>query len=99
MENEEMDIIELETEDGGTIKLNVERYFYYNGDEFVLLSEIEHAENEEPARYVMKVEQLPDEEGEEMEEFVPVEPELEEQLISVVQNTFNDEDEEDDDAQ
>ena len=35
---EEWDIIELEGDDGSPIRLCVERYFFYNGDEYVLLS-------------------------------------------------------------
>jgi len=40
---------------------------------------------------VMKVVPLEDEDGEEMEEFVPVEDELMDQLINVVEATFGDE--------
>ncbi len=94
----EKDIIELEGENGESIRLCVERYFFYNGDEYVLLSDDcgDAAENEEISRYVMKVQPLESEDGEdgeEMEEFVPVEEELMEQLIQVVEATFDSDEE------
>lgn len=79
----ERDIIELESEDGEVIELAVEKYFFYNGDEYVLLCD-PAAESAEASRYIMKVNPLPDENGEEMEEFVPVDDELTEQLINVI---------------
>ena len=90
-EREEMDIIELEGEDGAVLKLCVERYFFYNGDEYVLLSDdCGQEDGEEISHYVMKVQPLPaDEDGEEMEEFVPVDDDLMEQLIQVVEATFD----------
>ena len=76
---EEWDIIELEGDDGEPIRLCVERYFFYNGDEYVLLSPMEGEGNED------------------MEEFVPVDEDLMDQLIEVAEATFDvdgDEDEE-----
>ena len=91
-DNEEMDIIELETDDGETIQLCVEKYFFYNGDEYVLLSDrCTAGEGEEISRYVIKVQPLADEEDEDMEEFVPVDDELTEKLIRVVETTFDEE--------
>lgn len=88
-DREDLDIIELEGEDGEALKLCVERYFFYNGDEYVLLSDdCGQGDGEEISHYVMKVQPLPDENGEEMEEFVPVDEELMEQLIQVVEATF-----------
>ncbi|MBQ4074879.1 MAG: DUF1292 domain-containing protein [Clostridia bacterium] len=93
-EREELDIIELEGEDGAVLKLCVERYFFYNGDEYVLLSDdCGQNDGEEISHYVMKVQPLPDEDGEEMEEFVPVDEDLMEQLIQVVEATFDSEEE------
>ena len=91
---EDWDIIELEDENGDPIRLCVERYFFYNGDEYVLLSDAcDVEEGEDISRYVMKVQLLPAEEGEEeMEEFVPVDEDLMEQLIQVVEATFDTED-------
>lgn len=87
---EDMDVIELEDEDGETIRLCVERYFFYNGDEYVLLSDAcEGKEGADVSRYVMKVQPLEGEGEEDMEEFVPVDEELMEQLIQVVETTFD----------
>ena len=85
--NEELDIIELESEDGELLRLCVDRYFFYNGDEYVLLTDDcgDGKTEEEISHYVMKVVPLEDEDGEEMEEFVPVEDELMDQLIHVVE--------------
>ena len=90
---EDWDIIELEGDDGEPIRLCVERYFFYNGDEYVLLSDACDAESEEDiSRYVMKVQAV--EGDEEMEEFVPVDEDLMDKLIEVVENTFDADDEE-----
>lgn len=86
---EEMDIIELEGENGDVLRLLVERYFFYNGEEYVLLSdEVDLPEGEEVSRYVMKVQPVEGDDGEDMEEFVPVDEDLMEQLIQVVEATF-----------
>ncbi|NLD83980.1 MAG: DUF1292 domain-containing protein [Clostridiales bacterium] len=92
---EDWDIIEFEGDDGEEIRLCVERYFFYNGDEYVLLSDACDVEEEsEISRYVMKVQPIEGEEGEEdMEEFVPVDDDLMEQLIQVVEATFRDDEE------
>ena len=90
---EDWDIIELEGDDGEPIRLCVERYFFYNGDEYVLLSDACDVEDEEEvSRYVMKVQSVDGDED--MEEFVPVDEDLMDQLISVVENTFDADEEE-----
>ena len=102
-EMEEADLIEGVDEDGNTILLEVIRYFFYNGEEYVILGEAQEAEDdhdhcscgcdecaeeEEMELYVMKV--VPSEEDDEMEEFVPVEDQdLLEQLIRVAEATFD----------
>ncbi len=89
MPDEELDLVEMEDDEGGSVTLRVERYFFYNGDEYVLLSD--DIEGNKPegdiTRYVMKVVPLP-EEGEDMEEFVPVEDELMERLVKAARVTF-----------
>ena len=91
---EEWDIIELEGDDGEPIRLCVERYFFYNGDEYVLLSDACDVEDEaDISRYVMKVQPMEGEGNEDMEEFVPVDEDLMDQLIQVVEATFDTEDE------
>ena len=94
---EEWDIIELEGDDGEPIRLCVERYFFYNGEEYVLLSDACDVEDEdEISRYVMKVQPMEGEGNEDMEEFVPVDEDLMDQLIEVAEATFDidDDDEE-----
>lgn len=102
-EEETRDLIEGVDEDGNNVLLEVVRYFFYNGEEYVVLGEAhegecdcdecEHCadhEDEEDAvnLYIMKVVES-EEDGEEMEEFLPVEDEdLLEKLIEVVQADF-----------
>ena len=102
-EEEPRDLIEGVDEDGNNVLLEVVRYFFYNGEEYVVLGdahesdcdcECEHcegcaAEDEEAVNlYIMKVVET-EEDGEEMETFEPVEDEdLLEKLIDVVQADF-----------
>ena len=103
-EEEIQDLIEGVDEDGNTVMLEVVRYFFYNGEEYVVLGEAhqgecdcecedcdhDHEEDDEEAvnLYIMKVVEK-EEDGEEIEEFLPVEDEdLLEKLIEVVQADF-----------
>ena len=104
-EEELQDLIEGVDEDGNTVLLQVERYFFYNGEEYVVLGDAHvddcdceeceecdhnHEEDEPEAvnLYIMKVVET-EEDGEEMEEFLPVDDEdLLEKLIEVVQADF-----------
>ncbi len=113
LQDEDRDLIEGVDEDGNNVLLEVVRYFFYNGDEYVVLGDAhegdcdcdcehcshDHEEDEEEAvnLYIMKVKEVVDEDGEETEEFIPVEDEdLLEKLIDVVQAEFDsDEDIED----
>ena len=101
----DLDLIEGVDEDGNKVLLEVVRYFYYNGDEYVVLGDAQpdsecdeecehcdhdHGDEEEEAvdLYIMKVVES-EEDGEEMEEFVPVEDEdLLEKLVEIVQADF-----------
>lgn len=100
MENE--DLIEAVDEDGNTILLEVIRYFFYNGEEYVILGDVQEADSDHDhcdcghedcqettmELYVMKV--VPSEEDDDTEEFVPVEDQdLLEQLIRVAEATFD----------
>ncbi len=120
-ENEPQDLIEGVDEEGNKILLQVVRYFFYNGEEYVVLGDAqdmddcgcdcaechEHDEacadecdcgcdddDDEPMNlYIMKVVDT-EEDGEEMEEFVPVEDDdLLEKLIEVVQTDFESDEE------
>ncbi len=104
-EEMDLDLIEGVDEEGNKVLLEVVRYFFYNGEEYVVLGDAQqdsecgcdcehcdhdHDEDEEDAvnLYIMKVVET-EADGEEMEEFVPVEDEdLLDKLIEVVQADF-----------
>ena len=96
----EPDLIEMTDDEGNTITMQVLDYFFYNGDEYVILTDDLSDEEDEDAPegidcYVMKVNTSTDENGEEMEEFVPIDdPELESKLIEIASSRLNEEDEE-----
>ncbi len=106
MNEEERDIVEFTDEDGNSLLLEVLDSFYYNGEEFAVLGDVEeegcdcescnHEHDEdcdhETSLYIMKIETSTDENGEEVEEFIPVEDELMEALIEVVQTRFSEDD-------
>ena len=96
----EPDLIEGIDEDGNKVQLEVLRYFFYNGDEYVALGEAhpecedgepcghDHGDEDEEETvnlYIMKVVEF-EEDGEEMEEFVPVEDDdLLEKLLELLE--------------
>lgn len=111
-EEENRDLIEGVDEEGNNVLLEVVRYFFYNGDEYVVLGDAhegdcscdcEHCsqdgdgDGEDAVNlYIMKVVES-EEDGEEIEEFVPVEDEdLLEKLIEVVQADFDSDEQLDD---
>lgn len=96
MEDQELDIIEMTDDEGNTILMQVIDYFFYNGDEYVILSDyVEDADDAEELNcYVLQVLTSTNEDGEEMEEFVPIEDlELEEKLIEIANNKLNEDEE------
>ena len=100
-EMEERDIVEFTDEQGNTLLLEVMDYFFYNGEEFAALCDAkEEAPDDDPDDdpvYIMKINSFTDENGEEMEEFVPPDEALMEKLIAVVRTRFaEDADDEDD---
>ena len=109
---EDQDLIEGVDEDGNKVLLQVVRYFFYNGEEYVVLGdaqqeddcgchcgECEHScdeDDEEPVNLYI-MKVVQSGDDEETEEFVPVEDEdLLEKLIEVVQTDFDKESELDD---
>lgn len=110
MNEEERDIVEFQDEDGNSLLLEVLDSFYYNGEEFAVLGDLEendegcegcghdHVHGEEceheHSLYIMKVEMSTDENGEEVEEFTPVEESLMDALIEIVNTRFMEEDDE-----
>ena len=96
---EERDVVEFVDDEGNTLLLEVMDYFFYNGEEFAALCDAKEDgdESDEDGVYIMKINSYTDENGEEMEEFVPPEEALMEKLIAIVQTRFDgaeDEDEE-----
>lgn len=100
-EEERPELIEGTDEDGNQLLLTVEKYFFYNGDEYVLLKAYEDPDGESEADaapapeatasetlYVMKVSVSADEDGEEIEEFEPVDEELAQRLIPVIRSRW-----------
>ncbi|NLC32375.1 MAG: DUF1292 domain-containing protein [Clostridiales bacterium] len=88
-----LDIIEGADESGDPILLRVERYFYYNGQEYVLLQQVENQDDDsqddgDARLYVMAVQVSLDDDGEEIEDFVPIEPDLMASLIKTARVTF-----------
>ena len=77
---QERDIVEFTDDNGNTLMLEVMDYFYYNGQEFAALCNAnENPGDDDPdddAVYIMQVNTFEDENGEEMEEFVPPEEAL-----------------------
>ena len=100
-EAETRDIIEMTDEEGNTLQLEVVDYFFYNGEEFVILADSvredrpQTGDDEEQIDcYIMRV-VTSEEDGEEMEEFLPIEDEdLERRLMEVATTRLNEEDEE-----
>ena len=86
-EEERLDIITVGDESGRELLLKVERYFYYNGQEYVHLCMVEDQESLDGTQdldYVMRVEVSRDEEGEEVEDFIPLEREQMDSLIQSI---------------
>ena len=93
-EEDRLDIIEGTDEDGNRLLLTVEKYFFYNGEEYVLLKEyVEGAEapanaEDKETLYVMRVTVSTNGDGEEIEDFEPVEEELAQRLIPVIRTQW-----------
>ncbi len=94
----EDDIIEMEDEEGNTILFHILDYFFYNGEEYAILTDSNEEDDDEAVDcYVMKIVLTTDESGEELEEFVPVEDqELEAKLMEIASLKLNDDEEADD---
>lgn len=87
-EEEHLDVIEGTDEDGNEVLLVVEKYFFYNGDEYVLLRpRDEEVPVDKATRYVMRV-NVTEEDGEEYEEFEPVAEDLAQRLIPVIREQW-----------
>ena len=91
------DLIVFETEDGEEVTFVIEDYFFYNGDEYAILTEYD-PETEtvsDEGSIVCKVEPVENEDGEEDDEFIPVEDEaLAEKLIEIANAQLAEDEEE-----
>ncbi len=103
MDMDEMgeDLVVFETEDGEEVTFRVEDYFFYNGDEYALLTECtedeEDEEDEEAGLEVIvcRIVEGTDENGEETEEFVNIEDEeLANKLIEIANTQLREDEEE-----
>jgi len=105
---DERDILTLTDDDGNELQLEVLRFFFYNGEEYAMVAELEdeadcaaceHGEDEEcdgcgePIEvFFMKVEPVDDEN----EEYSFVDEELSAELLKVIEAVLDDFDDEDD---
>ncbi len=88
---QERDVIAFSDDEGNELLLEVQDYFFYNGEEYALLREPgwrEASAPEEAEGYIMAVRSYTDENGEEMEEFSVPDEALLETLIGVVKTRF-----------
>ena len=95
---EERDVVEFVDDEGNTLLLEVMDYFFYNGEEFAALCDAKEegdAAEEDDGVYIMKINSYTDENGEEMEEFVPPEEALMDKLLAIVPPRFDGEEDED----
>jgi hypothetical protein len=97
-ETMEDDFIEMTDEDGNTILFKIIDYFFYNGEEYAILTDSNEDDTTEAVDcYVMKIVPTTDETGEELEEFVPVEDQkLEAKLMEIATTKLNDDENADD---
>lgn len=102
---DERDIVEFSDEEGNKLLLEVIDYFFYNGEEYAVLCDADEEaqadldDDEDQMIYIMKVVSTTNEDGEEMEEFIPPEDSLLDQLIEVVQTRFTEDDDDLEDDQ
>ena len=87
-------------EEGNTTLFKILDYFFYNGDEYAILTDSIDEDTTGADRvdcYVMKIVPTTDESGEELEEFVPVEDQkLEAKLMEIATLKLNDDEQADD---
>ena len=92
------DLIVFEDEDGNEITFVIEDYFFYNGDEYAILTEYDTEKDnvkEYEGSIVCKVEPVTGEDGGEDDEFIPVEDEdLAEKLIEIANQQLAEDSEE-----
>ncbi len=114
-DEEQNDLITGVDEDGNEVKLQIMDYFFYNGEEYAILTDADedcaecedvdagdcNSEDDEEQEgidcYIAKVVTTKDDDGEEYDEFLPVEDEaLAAKLIEVATTRLNEDEEADD---
>lgn len=85
-EEEELDIVVFEDDQGHQIQMEVIDYLFYEGKEYALLAELVAGPDSDSDREAYVMEVVPVDGDPEMEEFVPVDEALAEQLIEVFEN-------------
>ena len=93
------DLVIFESEDGEELTFSIEDYFFYNGEEYALMADVneESVEDDELGIgcIICKVTTETDENGEEQDVFEPVEDDqLAEKLFDIAMTKMNGEEEE-----
>lgn len=94
---DELDLVVFEDDEGNELTMEVLDYFFYEGEEYALLAEADEecgecsegsCEGCERQRdvFVMRVDKVGDDE----EEFVPIDDELSDKLIELIENNLYD---------
>lgn len=96
MENNELDIVVFEDDDGNELTMEVLDYLFYEGHEYALLTEYVENPDDSVQREAFIMEVRPIEGDEENEEFVPIPENLAEKLIEIFQSDDFDDEEFDD---
>ena len=94
---DEQDLVVFEDDEGNELTMEVLDYFFYEGQEYALLAEVQEnhdgaEEEDDSEREVVVMQVVPV--GDDEEEFIPIDDELSEKLLEMVESGLYDEDEE-----
>ena len=97
--DEERDLVVFEDDDGNELTMEVLDYFFYEGQEYALMAEAQEdceaceksCEDCDAARdiFVMRVDKV----GEDEEEFVPIDDDLSDKLVAIIEDGLYDDSE------
>ena len=88
-ERDALDIVTFSDDEGNSFDLQVVNYFFYNGEEYASLKDAAEDEQDSDALYIMKINSFVDENGEEMDEFVPPADDLLDTLLESARTQFD----------
>ncbi len=88
-ERDALDIVTFSDDEGNSFDLQVVNYFFYNGEEYASLKDAAEDEQDSDALYIMKINSFVDENGEEMDEFVPPADDLLDTLLEIARTQFD----------